>query len=927
MTHISNSTILVVGGQILTTGDFVFKARQESVDDVIDDFGPPIINFIAPVYIMEGEEREIIMSGNRTYNPLALAISGAGVTVEDVYVDNDGQITARVEVAPGASGGAGDMRDIVITTLPGQADSDGNSVEQTATFNSQLRVYFGAPALAGITYADAGSSNIVNQGDTVTATLNGAKFYDQDWDENEAMTSTLGTLAGQGLTLTGMTVDSPTQATATFTVAADAQRLSHSIKATTHSGDSNELASNLTVYYSAPTIATLTQQSGADMASIAAGETKSLRLSGSRLEGVDAANRIEVGQVDAGGNFNPSPTQEDGSGNVVLSSFATISNVSATTPAGTGANHTVDFDLAIAQGIPSDLANIGFRITALDAGGSLSTVLSLAEAFSIDAAEPTITSISVANRPAGDDRSMFEFMQEVVTITGANFYGNLTSIELAGNPTGISLGSAQKNSDTEVQVHVSIADTASLGVHNFVVTTEGGTATSANADEKLEIILPAPTLSTDPAQNNLFLDRPASGTQQHTFTIDGTNLMNIWDAGNTSDGLRATDGDFVNYYQTADTMSAALTSGGNPASGLTGFSLTATSATKATGTVTVAHNAPLGLVDLQVTTRSGATAVLGGVLDIIPADPTLATVAPDHVMEGSGDVVLTLSGANYHPAGDGAIAGSTLLAPWDLGFNQAMDPLTFTALPVGNDPVVGDARGIHVNRFANAVGGELVDASVDASGSFEIALMQADPNDIPAYNARMISYQANETPDSAWGSSLTGIKADEFILVRPKDGLAAATHTDDLTVSALGTPSPTTGGLSFWVMTANEAYVAQQETDAYMGSLFAQGLGEYVANGVANGTGISGLSHAYISTYVNFVHGYTPNYGAIVNADVQSTSAAISAMAANAIISIQAQIDTGNYSAGQATALQAVQTSLQSSIDAAAALDLDSNNW
>ena len=732
MTHISNSTILVVGGKILTTDDFVFKARQESVNDVIDDFGPPIINFIAPVYIMEGEEREIIMSGNRTYNPLSLGISGNGITVEDVHVDSDGQVTARVEVAAGAAASADDLRSITVTTLPGQSDSDGESIEQTSTFANELRIYFSAPSLASVAYADAGNSPIVNQGDTVTATIAGTKFYDQSWDEEYKMRSSLDAIAG--VNLQSMTVVSDTEAQAVFTVDADANRGTHSLQVQTHSGQSAELDYGLFIYYSAPTIASLTEQSGADMVSISAGTTKTLRLSGSRLEGVNAAGRIEIGQVDAAGNFNPSPAQEDGNGTVVLSTYATISNVSASTPAGTGANHTVDFDLIMAQDIPSDLQNIGFRVTALDAAGSLQTVLSLAEAFSIDAAEPTISSIEVAGRPAGDVSSYVAGSGALqVTVNGANFYGADLSASVSGDATGITVSNVNKATSEIVTMDINIAADVDPSVRDITLTFEGGSTTSSNAASKLEIILPAPALSTDPAQNHLTLDRPNTGTHVHTFTIDGTNFMNIWDAGNTSDGLRATDGDFANYYQAEDTMGATLTSGGNAVAGLVDFSLTATSETKATGTVTVQANAALGLVDLEVTTRSGQTANLAGVLDIIPGDPEFASVAPDHIMEGSGDVVLTLAGANFHPAGDGNPAGSSITAMADLSYDNPLFTPTITN-PVGGEemrvelmanngswrlyrPDTGEGNALALNGVVS--GTEIVAEYVGSSGAQE----------------------------------------------------------------------------------------------------------------------------------------------------------------------------------------------------------------
>ena len=245
-------------------------------------------------------------------------------------------------------------------------------------------------------------------------------------------------------------------------------------------------------------------------------------------------------------------------------------------------------------------------------------------------------------------------------------------------------------------------------------------------------------------------------------------------------------------------MSAALTSGGNPASGLTNFSITATSATKATGTVTVAHNDPLGLVDMQVTTRSGATAVLGGVLDIIPGDPELTTVAPDHVMEGTGDVVITLSGANYHPAGDGAIAGSTLLTPRhpaDANFTDA----NFTYQAEGDTSIV--LRKVW--HFASPVGGELVDVAVDANGAFEIAKFE-DTGDSNANDAKSAAINAGGAPDSAWGSSLADLTETDWVVIRTKLDQAPGAASDTMTTSTEASPSQSIS-LDVHVMTPAEA--------------------------------------------------------------------------------------------------------------------------
>ena len=811
MPHLPNSTILVVGGQILTTGDFVFEADQGSLDQIIDDFGPPIINFISPSIIMEGERIEIIMSGNRTYDPLTLTISGDDIAVEDVHVDNDGQITARIEVAANAATSADDQRSIIVTTLPGQSDSDNNPIHQTGTFTNKLRVYFSPPTITNVNYHDGAEYNKVNQGDTITATIDGTKFYHQNWEANPADNqqmeiNLMNDFAGQGITYVAdsLTVISDTQATAQFQVAENAARTSHDIKVSTYSGESNTLADNLTIYYSAPTITSLTETpGGANFAGgsiVANGTPKTLKITGTRLEGVDSADRIKVGQIDGNGNFLLSAPKEDGTGNVTLAEFCTISNVTLNAADTSGAGqHTVDFALTVSESIGSDLSNIALEVTALDAAGSLTAVTS---AFAIDALEPSLTSISVAGRPAGDDKSMYDGLgAQTVTVTGSNLHGDLRSLEIGTfdqenvwtAASNISVSGAQKNSATEAQMTVTVDSTTPIGVYDVRLVTEGGTASSAAVTAaKLEVIYGAPTLSADAADNHLTLDKPESGwSDTRTFNITGANFMNIFDG---ATALRATDAGFVDYYQNGDTMTVSLAAtsdsdgDGSPdvniAQSLRNVSLKAVSATSAELTLEVSAAASLGLVDLEVTTRSGATGSLAGVIDIIPGDPSFTSLVPDLVMEGSGDLVLTLSGANFFPQGDGNPAGSTLL-----GIKDPYNP-NFTDCDFGTQGQTNQSvffRRVH--DFASPVGGELVDVAIDPNGAFEIAKLTDTYNQQEMYGKMAGVNNGSQNPDSAWGSSHADLTADEWIVVRVKSGEAVGTYSDTLTASTEASPS------------------------------------------------------------------------------------------------------------------------------------------
>ena len=799
------------------------------------------------------------MSGNRTYNPLTLTISGDDIAVEDVHVDNDGQITARIEVAANAATSADDQRNIIVTTLPEQSDSDNNPISQTGTFTNKLRVYFSPPSITNVNYHDGAEYNRVNQGDTITATIDGTKFYDQNWEtdpaNNQQMEINLNDFAGQGISYVAdsLTVTSDTQATAQFQVAANAARASHDIKVSTYSGESNTLADNLTIYYSAPTITSLTETpGGANFAGgsiVANGTPKTLKITGTRLEGVDSADRIKVGQIDGNGNFQLSAPKEDGTGTVTLANFCTISNVTLNAADTSGAGqHTVDFALTVSESIGSDLSNIALQVTALDAAGSLTAVTS---AFAIDALEPSLTSISVAGRPAGDDKSMYDGLgAQTVTVTGSNLHGDLRSLEIgtfdqenvwtAAND--ISVSGAQKNSATEAQMTVTVDSTTPIGVYDVRLVTEGGTASSAAvAAAKLEVIYGAPTLSADAADNHLTLDKPESGwSDARTFNITGANFMNIFDG---AAALRATDAGFVDYYQDGDSMTVSLVAtsdsdgDGSPdvniAQSLRNVSLKATSATNAELTLEVSAAASLGLVDLEVTTRSGATGSLAGVIDIVPGDPSFTSLVPDLVMEGSGDLVLTLSGANFFPQGDGDPAGSTLGHP--------ANPYSGAMHANWGDVAQGDPeialRDISVGTLlgSSAVGGEEI-ATAGVTGEFEMALIDltldysqpiddGNGNMIPWGSVANYAGAVNAgaaTPASGWHSGFAPIPDGTWAAIRVKPTAPEGAHSGTFTVTMPGSPDASIN-LNATVLSPGASFAQDmgQDLGMYMGMLAA----------------------------------------------------------------------------------------------------------
>lgn len=689
MSQTTNSTILVVGGNILTTGDFVFEARQEYINLVIDDFGPPILNFTAPIEIMEGERITITMSGNRTYNPLQIAVQGSGVTVDSANVDSDTQITATISVAADAMAershaGDGDTRDIQITTLPGQTDADGDSLEQSQVFANSLRVYFSAPSLSSASFSASGG--IINQGDVVNLTLNGDRMYTKYWGASQQMSTTVSDGVEVATVVTQVT--NRNLSVSQVHVQPNATRGPKTMKVNTYSGDSNDLAGAFEVFFSAPTITSALKTDDTAIGTLAAGSTTTIRIKGRRLEGVlEQASNIKVGQI-VSGAFSQTGTDAAGD-SIDLSSVLTItpgaavyneSDDSAVTD-WTGRNGNeleyVDFDLAVPQNISADLTGLAIQITTLSAAGSQQTAID--NVMAIDGADPAITAISVAGR-AGDDKStLTDAVARTVTVTGQNFYGDLNMVKLVDENTmlevsssassagGLTISNAQKNSDTEIQFDLAAADIDSLErtMVRVVVATDTGESPAPTAS-RIEILPEAPELDAFGAGQGITLDRPASGTATHSFTMSGDNLYNS--LLNSGADNKATSGSFGGYFGAANKMTASLS---NP-SGLSNLRVHALSDGTIQGTVDVAHNAAAstqsaagqGLHDLTIETRSGSF-TLANAIDIIPSDPTLASLSVDEAMEGT-TITTVMAGTGFFPTNQAAA-----LAPEEIFFSHA----------------------------------------------------------------------------------------------------------------------------------------------------------------------------------------------------------------------------------------------------------------
>ena len=671
MTHISNSTILVVGGKILTTDDFVFKARQESVNDVIDDFGPPIINLIVPSELKEGKRIEIIMSGNRTYNPLQASISGSGVTVNSVNVDTDGQVTLQTTLDENALTGDGsELRDVTITTLAKAdgsqiVDSDGQAITRSSSLPNAFRVYFAEPRL--------NDSDIANleQGQQYTINLSGDKMYDK-WDDKHPMTVDM----GASISVDSVTVNNRASATVVFTAGQNGQRGSSDVDVATYSGAASQngesLVDHATIYYRAPEATRLHSTAGphtidSDQSNmeIEASETFNLTLTGSRLEGISVAGRLAF--IDQENNVYPS---------------LAITNATETTPAGTGAGHSASFTVTAAADAP-EVGSLMLQYQTLSATGTHTQIFDCA--LDVVPADPTIASFTIASREGliGTDNQAVELGDQVRSckITGKNIRSEGLSLKVmkdaAGTVSdatgeftisGLKLTDKAANADDtlefDIQTKFSTTQTDSAGQlkYFFKIETASGSSSAAAAWGANQLVVlpgnPALTADASGAVNHASLRKNAdTGSTSATFVITGSNLynavasnadMNDWSAiVDDGSGVFA-DGDGNGKMKIEMTADA----------GISNLTCVALSDTNAAVSFDVDNASVVeGLKDITITTRSGS-ATVAGVLDILPPTQSMSSIVPNQQEEGSV-ATLTVSGANFFPIGAGLAGPST----------------------------------------------------------------------------------------------------------------------------------------------------------------------------------------------------------------------------------------------------------------------------
>ncbi len=352
----------------------------------------PALTSITPNSGTQGTAVNVTLAGTNFASGATVAVSGSGVTASNVTVVSATQITATLTLSASAATGA---RNVSVTETAGTS----NSVTFSVTGGAQ------APTLTSV------SPNSGAQGTAVNVTLAGTNF---------ASGATVA-VSGSGVTASNVTVVSATQITATLTVVASAATGARNVSVTKAAGTSNSVTFSVTSGAQAPTLTSITPNSGTQ------GTAVNVTL--------------------AGTNFT--------SGATVGVSGSGVTPLNVTVVSGT----QITLTLTIAAGAPAGAYNLSVST----AGGTSNTA-----SFTVNASGgsgPTITSLSPNSGMAGTSVQ--------VTITGTNFTPQ-SSVRLAG------LGAAVRNlvvvSPTQISVTFVLQPSTSTGPHNVFVVTSAGSS-------------------------------------------------------------------------------------------------------------------------------------------------------------------------------------------------------------------------------------------------------------------------------------------------------------------------------------------------------------------------------------------------------------------------------------------------------------------
>jgi hypothetical protein len=508
--------------------------------------------FVNPSSLPQGQTQSLTITGIDTSfasGTTVVTSTSSGITVNSTTVNSPTSLTVSVTVAPTITLG---YKNITVTTGA-----------QIVSSNSLFQVTLGPAAISGLNPNDGG------EGQTVQVGVTGSQTH-------FAQGVTTASFAG-GISVTGVTVQSLTQATVTVFIPNTVPLASYNVTLTT-GGEVATILNGFTVNSGLPSISVVDPPTGTQ------GITTNVALTGlftNWVQGTSVAsfgsgitvNTLTVNSAtSATANITISQTATIGSRNVSVTTGAQVASITggfsvltgvpalvSSTPGSGQAGSTVNLiidgvftnfqqafsTVSVGDGVSTNFitvdsptqvtANVTIPSTATVESTYVSvttngTTLTLNNAFSVLAGTPAITQI---NPNIGTDGQTLN-----VTITGlyTDWIQGTTTVSFG---SGITVNTVTVNATNSLVANITIGASAATGPYTVMTTTGGEVETVPGGFTVEPATIPAPTLlSVSPGVNAGSLPINSVFTFVFSQPMDRTTLttstMEFWLISNPS---------------------------------------------------------------------------------------------------------------------------------------------------------------------------------------------------------------------------------------------------------------------------------------------------------------------------------------------------------------------------------------------------------
>lgn len=355
----ATATLVIASNAVIETVDVIVSTSSGSSSSVpfaVTKPSAPTLTSTTPGSAPQGGSVPVTLTGTNFTSGATVAVANPGVTVSNVNVVSQTQITATFTVAAGASVGA---TSVTVTTAGGTSSAASFSVTAPA------------PTVTSV------SPSTGTQGATVVVTLTGDHF----------VSGATVAVANPGITVSNVSVVSPTQITATFAISASASAGPTNVTVSTSAGASTP--GSFTVAAAPPTFPTVSV-SGGEGSTVSPLGTKSFTIVLPAASSSSSSGSL--GLQFTGNAVNPVTTDPE------------VSFVSGTTPV---PNVTFSFPPGQTQAV---LSPAGATVQAGTVAGTVSVLITsyqgvtppnqILGTVTIPRIAPQITNIKLANKTA-----------------------------------------------------------------------------------------------------------------------------------------------------------------------------------------------------------------------------------------------------------------------------------------------------------------------------------------------------------------------------------------------------------------------------------------------------------------------------------------------------------------------------------------------